>query len=188
MERNILNPLQLRNQIVQGYNYANGGYKPSDLEVFSTAPSAALTSTGIDMAKFMICHLQSGMYDGARIVKEETADEMQRRNFGNCEELNASKDAMESGNVSVLLMDSSLVSGRKTGSLNHANHWAVPLSVGAAGESNRLKIWSWGAEHDLNQNKDEFEDFMWRTVIGYFWTSLQAQKKPGDDLLSPGRF
>jgi len=88
--------------------------------------------------------------------------------YGEVEALKASEDAIESGNVSVLLIDSSLVPGQKADSLNCVNHWAVLLSAGAAGGSNRLKIWSWGAEYDVNLNEDEFEDFMWGTVIGYF--------------------
>jgi hypothetical protein len=88
--------------------------------------------------------------------------------YGEVEALKASEDAIASGNVSVLCVDSSLVPGQKADSFNIANHWVVLLSVEAAGKSNKLKIWSWAKEYNLNLNEDKFEDFMWGTVIGYF--------------------
>jgi hypothetical protein len=58
--------------------------------------------------------------------------------------------------------------GQEGQPFNHVNHWVVLLSVDAADERNRFKIWSWGSEYDLDLNKDKFESFMWGTVIGYF--------------------
>ncbi len=59
-----------------GYNYVNGGYLKGDYEFVVGTPAGALSASGLDMAKFMIAHLQNGTYDGKRILKEETALQM----------------------------------------------------------------------------------------------------------------
>ncbi len=59
-----------------GYNYVNGGYLKGDFEFVVGTPAGALSASGLDMAKFMIAHLQNGNYDGQRILKEETALQM----------------------------------------------------------------------------------------------------------------
>ena len=59
-----------------GYNYVNGGYLKGDFEFVVGTPAGALSASGLDMAKFMIAHLQNGTYGGQRILKEETALQM----------------------------------------------------------------------------------------------------------------
>ncbi|NTW44764.1 MAG: serine hydrolase, partial [Anaerolineaceae bacterium] len=59
-----------------GFNYVNGGYVKGDFEYVVGTPAGALSASGLDMAKFMIAHLQNGTYDGKRILKEETALQM----------------------------------------------------------------------------------------------------------------
>ena len=54
------------------------GYKTSDeplkgYEIVSVAPAGSLASTGEDMGKFMIAHLQDGRYRDKQILKPETA-------------------------------------------------------------------------------------------------------------------
>jgi len=44
-------------------------------------PAGSMSTTAIDMAKFMIAHLQYGKYGENRILKEETAKQMQTRLF-----------------------------------------------------------------------------------------------------------
>src|SRR5450759_4869289 len=44
--------------------------------VDASAPAGALASTGSDMARFMIAHLQNGSYGGNRILQAETAQQM----------------------------------------------------------------------------------------------------------------
>jgi len=38
-------------------------------------------ATATDMARFMLVHLQNGAYGGERILEEDTALEMHRRQF-----------------------------------------------------------------------------------------------------------
>src|SRR3546814_14550327 len=56
----------------KGYSKASDG-EPKDYEFISLAPAGSLASTGADMARFMIAHLQNGAYDDARILREDTA-------------------------------------------------------------------------------------------------------------------
>src|SRR3546814_8423632 len=56
----------------KGYSKASDG-EPKDYEFISLAPAGSLASTGADMARFMIAHLQNGAYGDARILREDTA-------------------------------------------------------------------------------------------------------------------
>ena len=56
--------------------YANTAAAPQPFEIVTLSPAGALTSTGDDMARFMIAHLQDGRYGDAQILKPETAREM----------------------------------------------------------------------------------------------------------------
>ena len=40
------------------------------------SPAGALSASGLDMGSFMLAHLQDGEYNGARILKTETAQLM----------------------------------------------------------------------------------------------------------------
>ncbi|MBN2352860.1 MAG: hypothetical protein JXD23_09865 [Spirochaetales bacterium] len=88
--------------------------------------------------------------------------------YGEKKELEAARDAVASGNVAVLLVNTGYLPGRKTGSVNLADHWIVLLSVSASVNRTIFKIWSWGKEYDLNMSVEEFKHFMWGTVIGYY--------------------
>jgi hypothetical protein len=63
--------------------------------------------------------------------------------YGETDALKKSGDAIASGNVAVLIIDSSGIPGQKTGSVNIANHWVVLLSVENYGTKNSLRILSW---------------------------------------------
>lgn len=84
VERNILQPLgmthttfrgplpaNLRNDMSQGYELASG--KPKPFEFLPLRPAGMASTTGADMARFMIAHLQQGAYGDARILRPETA-------------------------------------------------------------------------------------------------------------------
>jgi CubicO group peptidase (beta-lactamase class C family) len=64
-------PPALLAQMSQGYMLGSG--QPSYYEMVGVAPAGALAATGADMGKFMIAHLQNGTYNGAQILKPETA-------------------------------------------------------------------------------------------------------------------
>ena len=70
-------PLQpaLLAKMSKGYDKASDG-KAKDYEFISLAPAGSLASTGADMGRFMIAHLQDGAYGEARILKAETAQMM----------------------------------------------------------------------------------------------------------------
>ena len=64
-------PPRLLANMSQGYTVASED--PKSYEMVSPAPAGSLASTGTDMAKFMIAHLQNGSFNGAQILKPETA-------------------------------------------------------------------------------------------------------------------
>ena len=62
--------------------YALGSDPPKPFEVIEEAPAGALSVTADDVARFMIAHLQEGEFDGARILRPETARLMHSRQSG----------------------------------------------------------------------------------------------------------
>ncbi|MCM3901406.1 MAG: beta-lactamase family protein [Pyrinomonadaceae bacterium] len=62
-----------------GYQLASDGPKP--FEVVVPFPAGSLSSSGADMARFMIAHLQDGQLGDARILRPETARLMHSRLF-----------------------------------------------------------------------------------------------------------
>ncbi len=72
---------RLKADLAVGYRYLKDEYLPASYDYFNVAPASSLSSTGPDMARFMIAQLQDGSYQGARILRPETKDEMQRRHF-----------------------------------------------------------------------------------------------------------
>jgi hypothetical protein len=56
--------------------------RPAPVEYVKTVPASMLTTTGMDVARFMIAHLRGGHVGTNRILDERTAGEMHRRQFG----------------------------------------------------------------------------------------------------------
>jgi CubicO group peptidase (beta-lactamase class C family) len=52
--------------------YALGSQPPKPYEIVIAAPAGSLAASGVDMAHFMIAHLEGGEYHGARILAPET--------------------------------------------------------------------------------------------------------------------
>ncbi len=69
-------PEALSPAMAAGYNYANGGYVRGGFEYVAAYPAGSLSAAGLDMARFMIAHLQNGQYGAARILSEATARQM----------------------------------------------------------------------------------------------------------------
>jgi len=67
-------PKVLQAGMSKGYALASQPEEP--YELIAAAPAGALASTGSDMARFMIAHLQNGAYGGNRILQAETAQQM----------------------------------------------------------------------------------------------------------------
>ncbi|ARU17990.1 serine hydrolase [Croceicoccus marinus] len=64
-------PARLQPNMATGYDKMSGEVVP--FEIVGPAPAGSLSSTGEDMARFMIAHLNNGELDGNRILKPETA-------------------------------------------------------------------------------------------------------------------
>ena len=74
-------PARLEADLAVGYRYIKDAYLPTVYDYFNVAPASSLSSTAPDMARFLIAQLQDGSFDGARVLRAETKDEMQRRRF-----------------------------------------------------------------------------------------------------------
>ena len=75
-------PAALRADMSQGYTFAAGSYSPQKYEIVNAAPAGSVASSATDMAKFMITHLNDGLYNGHRILSDSTAELMHARAFG----------------------------------------------------------------------------------------------------------
>ena len=88
IQRHIFQPLGMANssfsqplqpallaKMSKGYTKASDG-KAKDYEFISLAPAGSLASTGADMGRFMLAHLQDGAYGDARILNAATAQKM----------------------------------------------------------------------------------------------------------------
>jgi CubicO group peptidase (beta-lactamase class C family) len=67
-------PAPLLAEVSNGYKQASE--PPQPYEFINLAPAGSLASTGDDMSRFMIAHLQEGEYQGHRILQAETAKAM----------------------------------------------------------------------------------------------------------------
>jgi len=72
-------PPTLAPNMSNGYLVASDG--PKQFEVVVPFPAGSLSSSGADMARFMIAHLQDGQLGDARILRPETARLMHSRLF-----------------------------------------------------------------------------------------------------------
>jgi CubicO group peptidase (beta-lactamase class C family) len=61
--------------------------RPVPYDYVQTAPASMMTSTGSDVARFMIAHLQGGEYRGRRMLGAAAVEEMHRRQFAQHERL-----------------------------------------------------------------------------------------------------
>ena len=64
-------PPALASDVSKGYELAS--QPPKAYEIITPAPAGSLASSGADMARFMIAHLEGGQYGGARILEPQTA-------------------------------------------------------------------------------------------------------------------
>jgi CubicO group peptidase (beta-lactamase class C family) len=74
-------PGALAGSLAVGYLDEGGTLEPLAPDVLQTAPAGSLVTTGTDVARFMVAHLHKGRLDGGRILQEDTAEMMQRRQF-----------------------------------------------------------------------------------------------------------
>jgi CubicO group peptidase (beta-lactamase class C family) len=97
--KNILQPLGMTHSTFQqplpdnlkpfmseGYDVASQPSK--SFEVGEAGPAGGLSTSAGDMTRYMIAHLQNGQYNGAQILKPETAQLMHSRAFGLVPDMN----------------------------------------------------------------------------------------------------
>ncbi|MFL6617723.1 MAG: serine hydrolase domain-containing protein [Povalibacter sp.] len=68
-------PAQFTEQMSKGYSVASDG-EAKPYEIVGVAPAGSLATTGADMARFMIAHLQDGALGDTRILQATTAQQM----------------------------------------------------------------------------------------------------------------
>jgi CubicO group peptidase (beta-lactamase class C family) len=73
-------PAALQPLMSSGYRMASQSAQP--FEVIEDAPAGALSTSASDIAHFMIAHLQDGQFNGAAILRPETAQLMHTRQMG----------------------------------------------------------------------------------------------------------
>lgn len=94
VEENILNPLQMKNSSFMPkpnlmknkatpYLFINNKHEILPHDYLHGYPCGSFMTTGSDMAKFMIAHLQKGELNGIRILKKSSAEFMHQRQFSN---------------------------------------------------------------------------------------------------------
>ncbi len=81
-------PQRMAGDMSRGYAYIEDSLQEKDFEFVPLAPVGALSSTASDMANFMIAHLQLGRFGETRILKEDTARQMQSELFRHASGLN----------------------------------------------------------------------------------------------------
>jgi CubicO group peptidase (beta-lactamase class C family) len=69
----FVQPLPKALQPDMSKGYFSTGAKPQPFEMISLSPAGALSSSGDDIAQFMMAHLNNGSYGGAQILKPDTA-------------------------------------------------------------------------------------------------------------------
>jgi CubicO group peptidase (beta-lactamase class C family) len=76
-------PADLTSDLSNGYRYAQGEdeYVKAEFEYVVDYPAGSASSTAIDMANFMLAHLQNGQLGDARILSEQTARQMHSQLF-----------------------------------------------------------------------------------------------------------
>jgi CubicO group peptidase (beta-lactamase class C family) len=100
VEQHILNPLGMSHttfrqplppalQPLMSKGYERGSQPPKPFEIVQAFPAGSSSTTATDMARFMIAHLQNGQYEGAQILRPETAQLMHSAQFHNLPQLNA---------------------------------------------------------------------------------------------------
>ena len=78
---------ELQPLLAQCYAHDGAGYRHIPFDFINDYPGGQMLSTGKDMAKFMIAHLQLGRFAGKRILNEESATAMHTVQFTHHREL-----------------------------------------------------------------------------------------------------
>lgn len=93
LEENIFKPLGMNNSTFRqplpenlapnmSSGYALASDEPKGFEMINAFPAGSMSSSAVDMSKFMLAHLQGGKLGEAQILKPETAKLMHSRLYG----------------------------------------------------------------------------------------------------------
>lgn len=74
-------PSQLAPHLSQGYTAVDGSYRADPFEDVQAWPAGSMSTTALDMAHFMIAHLQDGRYGNTRVLQAATAEDMHTQHF-----------------------------------------------------------------------------------------------------------
>jgi CubicO group peptidase (beta-lactamase class C family) len=90
VQANILDPLGLKNTVLaqpvpepfaasvsKGYSWKGGRLEEQEFELVPMGPVGGISTTGLDMAAFMLMFLNEGELNGARILEPETVKTME---------------------------------------------------------------------------------------------------------------
>ena len=99
VEQHIFNPLKMEHTTfrqplpaalapLMSKGYSRGSQPAKPFEVVQAFPAGSVSATATDMARFMIAHLQNGQYEGAQILRPETAKLMHSVAFQNLPQMN----------------------------------------------------------------------------------------------------
>jgi len=92
VDANILEPLGMAQSgfrlqeadtpnLATGYVYRGGEYEIMPYDYSNDYPAGSFMTTGTDMARFLLAHLQGGAYEGKAILRPETAALMHETHF-----------------------------------------------------------------------------------------------------------
>ncbi|MFQ5535713.1 MAG: serine hydrolase domain-containing protein [Sphingomonadales bacterium] len=82
-------PGDLASDVSDGFVWSQGKWVAREFEFISQmGPAGAASATAVDMARFMLAHLQDGRLDEARILEALTARAMHKRLFSNADQVN----------------------------------------------------------------------------------------------------
>jgi CubicO group peptidase (beta-lactamase class C family) len=74
-------PAELAPDLASGYNFLQGRYVKGGFEYIVAYPVGSLSSTGADLARFMLVQLQNGQLRNNRILSEQTTQQMHSQLF-----------------------------------------------------------------------------------------------------------
>lgn len=79
-------PTEFSTNLAQAYRYIDGEFKEGSFE-FVPGAAGGMSSTAKDMAKFMQAYLQGGIFNGERILEEDTVQHMFQQQFTHHDQL-----------------------------------------------------------------------------------------------------
>lgn len=75
-------PAALADRVSRGYQWRAGAFVPGGFEyIGQIGPAGALSTTAVDMARWMLVHLGEGELDGVRILGQDTARLIYRQHY-----------------------------------------------------------------------------------------------------------